>query len=120
MTNMNYLIIIALLASVILAGDVSGWKKRTVYQLLTDRFAKSSGETGGCDLKNYCGGDFGGIVKHLQYIKDLGFDAIWISPVVDNSDRGYHGYWPRHWEQINSHFGDANGLRALVDAAHQL
>jgi len=79
------------------AGDAAAWKKRAVYQLLTDRFAKSNGDTSGCNLSNYCGGDFEGIKKNLQYIKDLGFDAIWISPVIDNIDGGYHGYWARNW-----------------------
>lgn len=43
------------------------------------------------------------IAKHL----DLGFDAIWISPVVDNYDSGYHGYHARDMYGINSHFGTA-------------
>jgi len=45
------------------------------------------------------------MVKQLQYVKDLGFDAIWISPVIDNTDGGYHGYWARNWQKINDHFG---------------
>ena len=102
------------------AGDTNGWKKRAVYQLLTDRFAKGNGDTSGCNLSNYCGGDYEGIRKNLQYIKDLGFDAIWISPVVDNIDGGYHGYWARNWNQLNSHFGDENSLKNLVQTAHSM
>jgi alpha-amylase len=48
----------------------------------------------------------------------MGFDAIWISPPVDNSNGGYHGYWARHWYEINSNFGSADDLKALVSAAH--
>lgn len=48
----------------------------------------------------------------------MGFDAIWISPVVDNIDGGYHGYWAANWEKINAHFGSAADLKALVNAAH--
>ena len=115
----------SLLAAVLLisssnAGDAAGWKKRTVYQLLTDRFWKSNGDTSLCNLGNYCGGDFKGIELQLQYIKDLGFDAIWISPVVDNSNGGYHGYWARNWEKINSHFGDEAALQSLVNKAHAM
>jgi alpha-amylase len=33
-------------------------------------------------------------------------------------DNGYHGYWARDWEGINSHFGTASDLKALVSAAH--
>ena len=73
-----------------------------------------------CDLHNYCGGNFDGITKQLQYVKDLGFDAIWISPVVDNTPGGYHGYWARNWEKINSNFGDEAALKRLVDTAHSM
>lgn len=48
----------------------------------------------------------------------MGFDAIWISPVVDNLDNGYHGYWARNWEKINDNFGTADDLKDLVKAAH--
>ena len=54
----------------------------------------------------------------LDYIKGIGFDAIWISPVVDNLDGGYHGYWAKNWDGINSHFGSESDLKNLVKAAH--
>ena len=56
----------------------------------------------------------------MQYIKDLGFDAIWISPVVDNSENGFHGYWAANWEKINYHFGDEAALKRLVSTAHSM
>ena len=46
----------------------------------------------------------------------MGFDAIWISPVVDNIACGYHGYWAQHQFQIESHFGGAEGLHKLMSA----
>ena len=58
------------------------------------------------------------MIKHLDYIKGMGFDAIWISPIVDNIDGGYHGYWARNWEGVNTNFGSESDLKALVDAAH--
>ena len=66
------------------------WRNRTIYQLLTDRFASSVSNSSSCDLGNYCGGNFKGIQNNLDYIQskcvfntlDLGFDAIWISPIV--------------------------------------
>jgi alpha-amylase len=112
-------LLIAGFASLALAGDTQAWKQRTVYQLLTDRFARSNGDTSGCDLHNYCGGTYDGIVQHLDYIKDLGFDAIWISPVVDNLDGGYHGYWARNWEGLNQHFGDEAALTRFVSECHK-
>jgi len=48
----------------------------------------------------------------------MGFDAIWISPVVDNLTDGYHGYWAKNWEGINASFGSAQELKDLVSAAH--
>ena len=36
----------------------------------------------------------------------MGFDSIWISPVVSNTPGGYHGYWAGDWTTINSHFGN--------------
>jgi len=48
----------------------------------------------------------------------MGFDAIWISPVVENYDQGYHGYWATNWEAINPYFGSAQDLKDMVNAAH--
>lgn len=105
------------------AKTTSEWKKRAVYQLLTDRYAKGSGEKGDCDLHSqpkYCGGDYDGITKNLQYIKDLGFDAIWISPVVDNTENGFHGYWARDWTKLNQHFGNEESLKRMIKTAHDM
>lgn len=49
----------------------------------------------------------------------MGFDAIWITPVIDNYDGGYHGYWARNIYEMNSNFGTSNDLKAFVNAAHQ-
>ena len=112
-------LLVAGFAALASAGDTAAWKQRTVYQLLTDRFARANGDTSGCDLHNYCGGTYDGIVQHLDYIKDLGFDAIWISPVVDNLDGGYHGYWAKNWEGLNQHFGDEASLKNFVSECHK-
>ena len=52
---------VLLLATSALSRTTEEWKKRSVYQLLTDRFWRSNGDTSLCDLHNYCGGDFKGI-----------------------------------------------------------
>jgi alpha-amylase len=103
------------------AADTAAWKKRAVYQVLTDRFAKSdTNDSGACtNLSDYCGGTYEGLIKHLDYIQGMGFDAIWISPVVDNMDKGYHGYWARDWEKTNSNFGSEDDLKNLVKACHE-
>lgn len=72
-------------ASFSFAADTSAWKSRSVYFVLTDRIARSNSDAGGnaCgDLGTYCGGTFQGLESKLDYIKGLGFDAIWITPVV--------------------------------------
>ena len=48
----------------------------------------------------------------------MGFDAIWISPVVENSFFGYHGYWALDFYSINSNFGKPQDLKDLVKACH--
>jgi hypothetical protein len=73
------------LISVVSAADTAAWKSRSIYFVLTDRIARSSSDGGGgsCgNLGNYCGGTFKGLESKLDYIKGLGFDAIWITPVV--------------------------------------
>eukprot|EP00727_Mastigamoeba_balamuthi_P014492 m51a1_g9668 putative acidstable alpha-amylase (461) ;mRNA; r:1236603-1238474 len=105
-------------ASCALAADGSEWKQRTIYQLLTDRFALSDGSSRGCDVHNYCGGTFEGIRRKLDYIQGMGFDAIWISPILKNSDGGYHGYWANNFFAVNEHFGSEDDLRNLINDAH--
>jgi alpha-amylase len=95
------------------------WKTRTIYQILTDRFARTNGDATPCnDFSNYCGGTFQGIVNNLDYIKGMGFNAIWISPVIANNPGGYHGYWAQNLFEINPYFGTADQLKALVKACH--
>lgn len=106
------------------AGTPDEWRNRTIYQVLTDRFDSPSRAS--CNnLQGYCGGTFNAIVGQLDYIVGMGFDALWISPVVANTDHygdpshaGYHGYWAQDLFKINPHFGTAADLKALVAACH--
>ncbi|KAL2795541.1 glycoside hydrolase superfamily [Aspergillus keveii] len=110
------------LASTVSAADVNAWKSRNIYFALTDRVARSADDTGGdaCgNLGNYCGGTFAGLQSKLDYIKGMGFDAIWITPVVANHDGGYHGYWAQDLYSINENYGTADDLKSLVSAAHE-
>jgi len=92
-------LISAALAGLAAAKTTEEWKKRSVYQLLTDRFGRSDGLTTQCaDLSKYCGGTFNGIRDHLDYIQGMGFDAIWISPIPHNAEPDYHGYGALNWE----------------------
>ncbi|KAK7432932.1 hypothetical protein QQZ08_000403 [Neonectria magnoliae] len=127
---MNYAIImgvwrsllaLALLSTQVLSADTAAWKSRNIYFVLTDRIARSSDDSGGgsCgNLGSYCGGTFKGLESKLDYIRGMGFDAIWITPVVANHPGGYHGYWAQDLYAINSNYGSADDLKSLVSSAH--
>ena len=98
---------------------INEWKTRTVYQILTDRFARDDDNNDDCsDLNKYCGGNFQGIINKLDYIEGLGYDTIWISPVIENTKDGYHGYWAKDIYSINPYFGTEQDLIELVDELH--
>lgn len=111
--------LLAFLAGLALAHAATkdAWLSRSIYQLLTDRFASPTGAP--CaDLSVYCGGTFAALEAQLDYISAMGFDAVWISPVVDNAPGGYHGYWQRNMSSVNSAFGTAEDLASLSKALH--
>lgn len=110
-----------ILAAPSFAATPADWRSRSIYQVLTDRFAltpAANSSSTNCDLHNYCGGTWKGIEAHLDYIQALGFDAVWVSPVIDNWPGGYHGYWQRDMYAPNSNFGDFQALRSLSDGLH--
>lgn len=95
------------------------WKSRSIYQVLTDRFARTDGSTQACNnLGNYCGGTYKGLIRELDYIQNMGFDAIWISPILKNLDGGYHGYWATDLYSLNEHFGSEQDFKDLISALH--
>lgn len=49
----------------------------------------------------------------------MGFDAIWISPVVDNYEEGYHGYDALNLYKINPRFGGEVALKELIAECHK-
>ena len=106
-----------LLVSYINSKSKEEWKSRSIYQILTDRFARTS-DTGSCNLSQYCGGNYQGVIKHLDYIKGMGFDAIWISPIVENTPGSYHGYHLTNLYKVNTNFGSESDLKSLISACH--
>jgi alpha-amylase len=73
------------LTTFVTAADTSAWKSRSIYFALTDRIARGDSDSGGSSCNNlgdYCGGTFKGLQGKLDYIKGMGFDAIWITPVI--------------------------------------
>jgi alpha-amylase len=67
----------ALIASIASAGSTVEWKQRSVYQVLTDRYSRSTAGGSACsNLSAYCGGTFNGIKNNLDYIKNMGFETL--------------------------------------------
>ncbi len=65
------------------------------------------------------GGDFKGIEMKLDYIKAMGFSAIWMSPVLMNGKGDYHGYAATDFYRIDPRFGTLEDLRRLIREAHK-
>ena len=107
-----------LLLSTIYCKSKEEWKPRSIYQVLTDRFARTS-DTGWCNYSQYCGGNYRGLISKLDYIKGMGFDAIWISPIIENTEGSYHGYHFTNLYNLNYHFGSEDDFKALVTECHK-
>lgn len=142
-------------------GTLEPFAKEAVYFVVTDRFvngdpSNDQRQQGGDDPARrtfdrptpgsdqgdnigYLGGDFKGIVEQLDYIRGMGFSALWITPVVDNPDEaftggkpaqkggfltdggktGYHGYWGVNFHALDEHLPSPGlDFRGLADAVH--
>ncbi len=74
------------------------------------------------------GGDFKGIINHLDYMKDLGITALWLTPVIENNTAhsvenntqrsSYHGYHFTNQYVIDKRFGGNEGYKQMIDSAH--
>jgi alpha-amylase len=115
------------------------WKAANLYFLLVDRF--NNGDTSNdinfsrtketATLRGFKGGDLKGITQKIEagYFTDLGVNAIWITPIVeqihDGTDEGtgytygFHGYWTKDWTALDPNFGTEDDLSALVNSAHK-
>ena len=101
------------------------WQAQSIYQIVTDRFYdgnlandNAEGTYAPGKPKGVHGGDFAGIEQKLDYIKALGATAIWISPIVLNTEGQFHGYSAWNFYQVAPHWGSLADLRNLVRAAH--
>ena len=90
----------------------------------TGGLAGTSNQTGydPTDSGYYHGGDLKGLDEHLQRIRDLGFTALWVTPVlkqdpVENGSAAYHGYWGLDFTTVDPHLGtDADFAKVVADA----
>lgn len=116
-------------------------QKLAMYFMMIDRFvnADKSNDHPVNDPEilppaNYYGGDLEGVNSKMEYIKSLGLNMIWLSPITQNPlgayglwDKGgvrskfsgYHGYWPISSTKIDFRFGDEDVFKNLLDNAHK-
>ena len=89
---------------------VKWWKDAVVYQIYPLSFM---------DTNDDGIGDIKGIISKLRYIKDLGVDVIWLSPVY-SSPMDDNGYDIKDYLSINPIFGDMADMKVLLDEAHHM
>lgn len=99
------------------------WQDEVIYFIMVDRFnngdQKNDLDADPDDPRAYHGGDLQGITDKLDYLKGLGATALWLTPIVDNEDNGYHGYWTKDFYKVDEHFGTMEDLQNLVKEAHK-
>ena len=99
------------------------WQDESIYFIMVDRFmngdASNDYDVNPDDPKAYHGGDLQGIIDKLDYIKDMGFTTIWLTPIMDNQKKGYHGYWIKDFKAVDEHFGTMEDAKRLVKEAHK-
>ena len=85
------------------------WKESVVYQIYPRSF---------CDSNKDGIGDLGGILKKLDYLKELGVDIIWLSPVYQspNDDNGYD---ISDYRSILKEFGTMDEFDRLLEETHK-
>ncbi len=103
----------------------SFWQSQSIYQIVTDRFFdgnpandNAEGTYAPNDPTGVHGGDFAGIEQKLDYLQTLGVTAIWISPIVLNTEGQFHGYSAWNFYALAPHWGTLSNLQQLVQAAH--
>ena len=104
------------------------FRDEQIYFVMTTRFYNGdpSNDTQCWDAQNYnvgdpaWRGDFKGLIEKLDYIKALGFTAVWITPVVENaSGYDYHGYHARNFSKVDKRYESEDvKFQDLIDAAH--
>lgn len=104
-----------------------------IYLLMPDRFANGNPNNDTVngmleparrdDPSGRHGGDIKGVQDHLDYIKDLGMTAVWLTPVFENDQtpdyKAYHGYAATDMYKIDRRFGTNEEFVAFVDKCHE-
>ena len=107
------------------------WRALTLYQVMVSSFVH--GKEGAPGYNALWGpdgqttdGNLQGVIDSLDYIKSLGVNAIWLTPIFDSTGAlggeklQATGYFAKDYFKIDPHFGTEDDLRRLVEKAHEL
>lgn len=109
-------------------GPRNDFRDESIYFVITTRFYDGDPsnnaqcwDAGAANSGDPCWrGDFKGLIDKLDYIKALGFTAVWVTPIVENaSGLDYHGYHASNFSRVDHRYesGDTT-FQTLVDEAH--
>ncbi|MYL32171.1 alpha,alpha-phosphotrehalase [Pontibacillus yanchengensis] len=84
------------------------WKKSVVYQIYPISFNDTMGNGKG---------DIPGIIEKLDYLKELGIDVVWLSPIYD-SPQADNGYDIRDYQSIYEQYGTMENVERLIEELH--
>ena len=110
--------------------DSVDMREDSIYFVITTRFYDGDknnnvhcwddSKAGNPDSDPAWRGDFKGLIDKLDYIKAMGFSAIWITPVVENaSGYDYHGYHALNFKKVDARYESAGATyEDLIAAAH--
>ena len=109
-------------------GPRNDFRDESIYFVITTRFYDGDPgnnaqcwDGGAANHGDPCWrGDFKGLIEKLDYIKALGFTAVWVTPIVENaSGLDYHGYHARNFSRVDHRYesGDTT-FQTLIDEAH--
>jgi glycosidase len=91
-------------------GKKKWWQKAVFYQIYPRSFA---------DSNNNGIGDLQGFIKRLEYLEELGIDAIWFSPFFSSPQKDY-GYDISDFRAIDPEYGNMKDFEELLEKAHSL
>ena len=87
---------------------IDDWHQKVAYEIFVRSFYDSNGDGTG---------DLAGVTAKLDYLADLGVDALWLMPITPGPT--YHGYAVSDYTAINPDYGTLEDFKALIAAAHQ-
>ncbi|MFB6465285.1 alpha-amylase family glycosyl hydrolase [Cytobacillus sp. Hz8] len=103
--------------------EARDWQDETIYYISVDRF-NNSDQTNDFNVNTkdpakYHGGDFQGVIDQLDYLHDMGFTTINLSPIFESKKNDFQGYSIRDFYKTNEHFGSLKTFKKLVKEAHK-